>query len=342
LIKTNLLYLDQNWILGPKDYHKIFAINEPGFEALALDVFRHQAQDIPVYGQYLQAIGIRREKVSRLEDIPFLPIRFFKSHEIKPADVHPQAIFESSGTTGILNSRNFVTDLSLYDESFTRAFEIFYGPVTDWCILGLLPSYLERQHSSLVYMTERLIRMSHHSNSGFYLDDHSKLMEVLKELEAKGQKTWLIGVSFALLDLAEKYQLKLSHTVMIETGGMKGRRAELVRPELHAILKEAFQLPAIHSEYGMTELLSQAYSKGDGIFNCPPWMKILVRDEEDPFLVMKEGRGPINVIDLANIHSCSFIATDDAGKLNADGSFEVWGRIDGSDLRGCSLMILNN
>jgi hypothetical protein len=257
----------------------------------------------------------------------------------------PQAVFESSGTSGSINSRHLVKEISLYEDSFTKANELFYGPVKDWCIIGLLPSYLERKNSSLVYMTEKLIHLSEHPQSGFYLDEFEKLFAVLNDLENKKQKTLLIGVTFALLDFAEKYspdsyREPLRHTVIMETGGMKGRREELIRPAIHAILMQSFSLEHIHSEYGMTELLSQAYSKGEGIFHCPPWMKVLMRDEEDPFVVKSFGAGTINVIDLANIYSCSFIATDDVGKLNTNGSFEVLGRIDGSDLRGCSLMVV--
>ncbi|MGB3091567.1 MAG: acyl transferase, partial [Chitinophagaceae bacterium] len=249
-------------------------------------------------------------------------------------------VFESSGTTGSINSKHQVKDLSLYEESFTRGFELFYGAVSEWCVIGLLPSYLERKNSSLVYMVEKLIQLSGHSQSGFYLHEFDRLYETLAALEKKQQKTLLIGVTFALLDFAEKYSLPLQHTVVMETGGMKGRRKEMIRQEVHQLLKTAFQLPVIQAEYGMTELLSQAYSKVDGIFSSPPWMKILVRDEEDPFIVKRTGSGTINVIDLANFYSCSFIATDDVGKVHADGSFEVLGRIDGSDLRGCSLMVI--
>lgn len=255
-------------------------------------------------------------------------------------DFKPAVIFESSGTTGTAGSRHYVRDTSMYEESFTRCFEMFYGPVQDWCIIALLPSYLERKNSSLVYMTEKLVRKSNHPQSGFYLDEFEKLSAALAGLEQMKQKTLLIGVTFALLDFCEKFPQELRHTIVMETGGMKGRREELIRDEVHGILKKAFGLQSIHSEYGMTELMSQAYSDGDGIFSCPPWMKILIRDEEDPFAVKTDGRGIINVVDLANINSCSFIATDDAGRLNHNGTFEVLGRADGSDLRGCSLMVV--
>ena len=321
-------------------YHKIFEKGSLDFEALALDIFRYQRKNNAVYGAYVEALGVDPSRVERLEAIPFLPIRFFKTHAVKTGDFEPEVVFESSGTTGMVNSRHLVKDLSLYKESFTRAFDLFYGPVSDYCILGLLPSYLERGNSSLVLMVDELIRRSGHAQSGFYLDEYAKLAGLLKELEARQQKTLLIGVSFALLDFAEQYRFPLKHTIIMETGGMKGRRKELIRAELHAILQQAFSVNNIHSEYGMTELLSQAYSKGAGIYHCPPWMKVLLRDDEDPLHVLRSGAGIVNVIDLANIHSCSFIATDDAGKVYEDGSFEVLGRVDGSDMRGCSLLVV--
>ncbi|MBL7737703.1 MAG: acyl transferase [Chitinophagaceae bacterium] len=327
-----------------QDHPKIFAIHEGDFEPLALEIFRFQYSNNPVYRAYTDALHIHAAGVDSLTAIPFLPVRFFKSHDVQTTAFTPAAIFESSGTTGSINSRHLVKDTVLYKNSFTRTFELFYGPVQDWCIIGLLPSYLERSSSSLVYMVNELTRLSGHPLSGFYLDEQDKLAETLSSLENKGQKTLLIGVTFALLDLAEKYSMPLKHTVVMETGGMKGRRKEMIRQEVHDVLKRAFQLATIHSEYGMTELLSQAYSKGDGIFQCPPWMKILLRDEEDPLSVRPPTsithQGAINIIDLANVYSCSFIATDDAGRLYGDGSFEVLGRLDNSDLRGCSLMVM--
>ncbi len=329
---------------------KVFRVKEEGFEALALESFRFQGENNPVYKDFLQALKIDPANIRDITQIPFLPVRFFKSHEIKTTAFVPEIVFESSGTSGSINSLHPVKDISLYEESFTKGFELFYGPVKDWCIIGLLPSYLERKGSSLVYMVDKLIHLSEHPQSGFYLDEYEKLFAVLNELENRQQKTLLMGVGFALLDFAEKYSLPLRHTVVMETGGMKGRREEMIREEVHAVLKKSFLLDHIHSEYGMTELLSQAYSKGEGIFYCPPWMKVLMRDEEDPFWVKRSGSGTINVIDLANFYSCSFIATDDVGKLNADarsgfigvgrGSFEMLGRVDGSDLRGCSLMLV--
>jgi phenylacetate-coenzyme A ligase PaaK-like adenylate-forming protein len=319
---------------------KIFRIKEEGFEALALEVFRFQYENNPVYAAYVKAVGVKPALVNSLNAIPFLPIRFFKSHEIKTTLFEPEAVFESSGTTGVEKSRHFVKDTSLYENSFLNGFKQFYGQPDDWRIIGLLPSYLERKNSSLVYMVDKLVRLSGHPESGFYLNEYDQLTDILSKLEKQQQKTLLIGVTFALLDFAAISPMALQHTVVMETGGMKGKKEEMIRDEVHAVLKNAFSVNQIHSEYGMTELFSQAYSSGGGIFNCQPWMKVLIRDEEDPFQIKNSGPGTINVIDLANIWSCSFIATDDAGKLNPDGSFEVLGRVDGSDLRGCSLMII--
>ena len=321
-------------------YAHILITDKDLFVNAALSVFRTQARLNPVYQAYVEALNIRPEAITRLEDIPFLPIGFFKSHEVKTGDFKPAAVFESSGTTGSTSSRHLVRDLHLYEASFGEAFTLFYGEPSAYCVIGLLPSYLEREHSSLVYMVNQLIRQSRHPRSGFYLDDQESLSRVLEELEAQGQPTLLIGVTFALLDFAAAFPRPLRHTLIMETGGMKGRRKEMIREEVHQFLSAAFRLPAIHSEYGMTELLSQAYSKSDGLFFSPPWMKIMVRDEEDPFQVTCSGSGALNIIDLANIHSCSFIATDDAGKVNPDGSFRVLGRMDGSDMRGCSLLSL--
>ncbi len=272
--------------------------------------------------------------------MPYLPISFFKTHRIVTGEFEPAVVFESSGTTQTVNSRHLVRDTGLYTRSFVDAFNRFYGPVEDFVVLGLLPSYLERKNSSLVFMVEDLIRRSGRPESGFYLYEHEKLADTLLALEARRQPTLLIGVTFALLDFAENHRMDLRHTIVMETGGMKGRREEWTREELHAYLQDRLGADAIHAEYGMTELLSQAYSKGHGRFECPPWMKVLVRDENDPFqLSSASAAGVINVIDLANIHSCSFIATDDIGKLYEDGSFSVLGRLDRSALRGCSLMV---
>jgi phenylacetate-coenzyme A ligase PaaK-like adenylate-forming protein len=320
--------------------HKVFGVSEADFEALSLEIFRYQFENNRVYNNYVKALGVNPSGIHTITQIPFLPIRFFKSHPVQTGDFIPETVFESSGTTGTVNSRHLVKDISLYTESFTRSFELFYGPVKSWCIIGLLPSYLERSNSSLVFMVNNMIKESAHEKSGFYLDEYDQLFTVLNELERQQQKTLLIGVTFALLDFAEQFQPVLKNTVVMETGGMKGRRKEMIRPELHELLTKSFHITTVHSEYGMTELLSQAWSAGEGIFNTPPWMKILVRDEEDPLLVRETGAGAINVIDLANVHSCSFIATDDAGKVFINRSFEILGRMDGSDLRGCSLLMV--
>ena len=329
-----------------KEWNRIFNVTASGFENLALEIFQYQYQFSSVYKAYVDMLKIDPQRVSSLLAIPFLPIQFFKTHTVKTTDFNPAAEFVSSGTTQTANSHHVIKDIKLYQQSFTEIFKLFYGSVDNWCIIGLLPSYLERNDSSLVYMVNELIHESHHSQSGFYLHEYEKLHQSLKQLEADKQKTLLIGVGYALLDFAEQFPLQLKNTIVMETGGMKGRKQEIVRSELHEILKKKFHVNAIHSEYGMTELLSQAYSLGDGIFHCPPWMKILIRDEEDPFRVQNSGsemftsRGAINVIDLANIYSCSFIATDDAGTVFPDGSFELLGRIDNSDIRGCSLMTI--
>ncbi|HEV8505425.1 MAG TPA: acyl transferase [Chitinophagaceae bacterium] len=345
------------------EWNKIFNVNEGNFIDLALEIFQFQYQHNPIYKTYVDTLRFNPKKINKLPDIPFLPIGFFKTHRVKTTDFDPGYEFESSGTTQTGNSHHFIKDIEIYRRSFTTAFELLHGPVQSWCIIGLLPSYLERKNSSLVFMADELIRKSGHAHSGFYLDEFEKLSTTLKDLEEKKQKTLLIGVTFALLDFATEYSFPLKHTTIMETGGMKGRREELVRDEVHEVLKRKFQVEVIHSEYGMTELLSQAYSKGNGIFNCPPWMKVLVRDEEDPLEIRSavgdrqsdssftihhspftthelrpSAKGILNIIDLANIYSCSFIATDDAGKLYDDGSFEVIGRVDNSDIRGCSLM----
>ncbi|MGN6293517.1 MAG: LuxE/PaaK family acyltransferase [Chitinophagaceae bacterium] len=323
---------------------KIFRVNEQDRDGLILEIFRFQYQYTTIYQQYVDALGIDPHSVSRISDIPFLPIRFFKSHAVQAGAFEPALIFESSGTTGSINSRHLVKDAGLYEESFTLGFERFYGPASNWCVIGLLPSYLERQNSSLVYMVNELVRQSAHPQSGFYLNEYEKLADVLSALEQKAQPTLLIGVTFGLLDFAESRKLPvLRYTTVMETGGMKGRRRELVRQEVHDLLSEAFKIQHIHSEYGMTELLSQAYSKGNGLFACPPWMQVLVRDEADPLSLLQPGEnrpvtGAVNIIDLANVYSCSFIATDDAAKVYPDGSFEILGRLDNSDIRGCSLM----
>ncbi|WP_341837424.1 acyl transferase [Chitinophaga pollutisoli] len=317
---------------------RIFREGDP--LALATEVFRYQYEGNALYRAYVDALKVNPSAVQSLEQIPFLPISFFKTHRITTGTFEPEVVFESSGTTQTVNSRHEVKDTALYTRSFLDAFRRFYGPVEDFVILGLLPSYLERKNSSLVYMVEDMIRRSGRPESGFYLYEHEKLADTLLALEARHQPTLLIGVTFGLLDFAENHRMDLRHTIVMETGGMKGRHEEWTREELHAFLCERLGTGAIHAEYGMTELLSQAYSQGRGIFNCPPWMKVLVRDENDPFqLSTAAASGVINVVDLANIHSCSFIATDDIGKIHANGSFEVLGRLDRSALRGCSLMV---
>ncbi|HLG41406.1 MAG TPA: hypothetical protein VI461_17130, partial [Chitinophagaceae bacterium] len=259
---------------------KIFSHKTEDFESLALEVFRFQYDNSPVYRDYVNALSINVEAVKSIAQIPFLPVQFFKSHSVATTLFDPEAVFESSGTTGSTNSRHFIRDIDLYKTSFSKGFEFFYGSVKDWCIIGLLPSYLERRNSSLVYMVNDLVKQSNHLQSGFYLDEFDKLSSTMNQLEKVKQKTLLIGVTFALLDFAEKFPGTLSHTIIMETGGMKGRREEMIRAEVHDILKKSFGVPVIHSEYGMTELLSQAYSKGNGIFHCPPWMKVLIRDDE--------------------------------------------------------------
>ncbi|MFT4832860.1 MAG: phenylacetate-coenzyme A ligase PaaK-like adenylate-forming protein [Psychroserpens sp.] len=324
------------------DFQSIFELkNSDEFQAKALEVFAYQYRNNSVYRKFCSLLGKSQDNVTHLKDIPFLPIDFFKSKKIVPASTTPKTIFTSSGTTGSVTSKHYVLDPKIYEDSYTKAFELFYGDVTNYCVLALLPSYLERKGSSLIYMVDDLIKKSKHPESGFYLNDIDLLKKKIQALDGKGTKILLIGVSFALLDMAEKDSLQLKHTTVMETGGMKGRRKEMIREELHGILKQGFGVDHIHSEYGMTELLSQGYSNGEGIFYSPPWMKILVRDPEDPMTYLAPGKtGGVNVIDLANIHSCSFIATQDLGKVYPDGSFEILGRFDNSDIRGCNLMAL--
>ncbi len=323
----------------------IFTLTKDRFEATALSVFHFQYSNNEIYRQFCQALKIDSSSVNSLKKIPFLPIRFFKSHQVITTAFNPEIIFESSGTTNTINSQHFVKDIELYKKSFTKGFSLFYGNPEEWCILALLPSYLERQHSSLVMMAEELIKLSKHSKSGFYLYNMDELFDTIRFLEKNNQKTILLGATFALLDFAEKFSYPLRHTTIMETGGMKGRREEMTREIVHDILKNKFELDSIYSEYGMTELLSQAYSNGNGIFYNPPWMKVLIREEDDPLSVHsntpdKIVAGAVNIIDLANLYSCSFIATDDAGKLYPDDSFEILGRLDNSDIRGCSLLTI--
>lgn len=320
---------------------RIFRITSPDeFDRLALEIFNQQAVSNKIYNEYLEILKVDPDKITCPEEIPFIPIELFKTKKIVTGNIKPSLKFESSGTTGATRSTHWITDPDLYFSSFVKCFNLFYGPPDKYCILALLPSYLERKDSSLVYMVDGLIRLSRHEYSGFYLDNLSDLIEALKILESKGKSAILIGVSFALVQLAEKFPMHLEHTIIMETGGMKGRQEEMIRAELHGILNAAFHVNEIHSEYGMTELLSQAYSKGHGLFQTPPWMKIMIRDTYDPLNYLPAGKsGGINIIDLANIYSCSFIATQDIGKINLSGGFEVLGRFDNSDLRGCNLMM---
>ncbi|MFN2261470.1 MAG: acyl transferase [Psychroflexus sp.] len=324
------------------DFNRIFNINsEEEFEAVALDIFKFQYSENKVYQQFCDLIHTDVKNVNTIKDIPFLPIEFFKSHSVITGEFEPEITFLSSGTTGQQQSRHQIKNLEIYKKSFQTTFENFYGNIQDYVVIGLLPSYLERKGSSLIYMVDDFIKTSSFSESGFYLDELDSLSEKLIELDQNHQKILLIGVSFALLDLIETHQFQLKHTIIMETGGMKGRRKEMIRKELHEQLSKGFGVKNIHSEYGMTELLSQAYSKGQSLFSCPNHMKILIRDPEDPFHYLKENKtGGINVIDLANIHSCAFIATQDLGKKVNHCEFEILGRFDHSDIRGCNLMVL--
>ncbi|SEA80522.1 Acyl-protein synthetase, LuxE [Flavobacterium gillisiae] len=320
----------------------IFAISsQKQFEKIALKIFRYQHENNLVYREFCDLMKVEPQKVKTLQQIPFLPIQFFKSHAVVSNTNPVQNTFTSSGTTGMVTSKHLVTDTSIYEESYRKGFSQFYGNIEDYVVLALLPSYLERDGSSLIYMVEDLIQLSNHDDSGFYLHNHDELITKLTTLDQSGQNVILIGVTFALLDLIEKHQFQLQNTIIMETGGMKGRRKEMIREELHQQLCEGFGVTAIHSEYGMTELLSQAYSLGEGVFECPSWIQILVRDTEDALTYIPQGKtGGINVIDLANINSCSFIATQDLGKKYPNNSFEVLGRFDNSDIRGCNLMVL--
>jgi len=320
---------------------QIFSISSPAqFNKATLQVFRYQALNCAVYKQFINGLNIDVATVNQPDQIPFLPIEFFKQHEVVSSNDASEITFTSSGTTGIITSSHVVTDVSWYEQSFRRAFELFYGKVENYCVLALLPAYLERAGSSLVYMANDLINQSNHPNSGFYLYNHDDLRQQLLKQQEAGTPTLLIGVTFALLDFVEQHPINFPELIVMETGGMKGRRKEMIREELHEILCHGFGVDAIHSEYGMTELLSQAYSKGQGIFNCPPWMQIQIRDTNDPVNSIGYGKtGGVNIIDLANINSCSFLATQDLGKLYEDNSFEILGRFDASDIRGCNLLI---
>jgi phenylacetate-coenzyme A ligase PaaK-like adenylate-forming protein len=322
--------------------HDIFTIsNQKQFDKMALKVFRYQYENNGVYREFCDFLKTDVQKVKTIQLIPFLPIQFFKSHEVVSNSNPIQTTFTSSGTTGMVTSKHLVTDVSIYEESYRKAFSQFYGNIEDYVVVALLPSYLEREGSSLIHMVDDLIQLSNQADSGFYLHNYDELIEKLIQLDQSGQNVILIGVTYALLDLIEKHSFQLENTIIMETGGMKGKRKEMIREELHQELCNGFGVKSIHSEYGMTELLSQAYSLGDGIFECPSWMQISIRDTEDALSYIRDGKtGGINVIDLANINSCSFIATQDLGKKYSNGSFEVLGRFDHSDIRGCNLMVV--
>jgi len=322
--------------------HDIFTSNnQKQFDKMALKVFRFQYENNLVYREFCDFLKTDVQKVKTIQQIPFLPIQFFKSHEVVSNSNPILTTFTSSGTTGIVTSKHLVTDVSIYEESYRKGFSQFYGNIEDYVVLALLPSYLEREGSSLIHMVDDLIQLSNHPDSGFYLHNYDELIEKIIQLDQSGQNVILIGVTYALLDLIEKHSFQLENTIIMETGGMKGKRKEMIREELHLQLCNGFGVKSIHSEYGMTELLSQAYSLGDGIFKCPSWMQISIRDTEDALSYVREGKtGGINVIDLANINSCSFIATQDLGKKYSNGSFEVLGRFDHSDIRGCNLMVV--
>lgn len=313
------------------------------FEQMALEAFRYQSRENAVYRRYLQALGRDADSVRRMRDIPFLPIGFFKTQAVVSGTFEPQAVFLSSGTTGMTQSRHAVRYLDTYRRSYTASWDYHYGPIEGTAVLALLPSYLERKGSSLIEMAEGFIRRSAHPQSGFYLYQHDELYDALNRLADRGERILLLGVSFALLDFVEKYRLSLPEdAIVMETGGMKGRRREMTRSELHDILRQGFGAKHIHSEYSMTELLSQAYSKGQGLYTTPPWMRILLRETTDPLSLLppeSDARGGIDIIDLANIDSCCFIATEDLGCVHPQGYFEVLGRLGGADVRGCNLLV---
>jgi len=319
----------------------IFSIsNEREFEIIALAAFQHQAKHCGIYSGFVKNLGVDPASIDTISKIPFLPIEFFKTHDVITKGHYPEITFSSSGTTGSLQSRHLVSDTSLYIRSYREGFNHFYGDIANYTLTALLPSYQEREGSSLIFMIDDLIEQTNNLNSGYFLYDHQVLEQKLKLLHDAGQPTLLIGVTYALLDFAESRTLEFPELIVMETGGMKGKRKEMIRTELHEILCNGFGVPLIHSEYGMTELLSQAYSKGGGIFHCPPWLKVLVRDTNDPLsLLGNQQTGGLNFIDLANINSCSFIATQDLGRTFPDGTFEVLGRFDNSDIRGCNLLV---
>lgn len=321
---------------------EIFQIQQSSdFDRLALALFQYQYQKLRVYREFCMQLAIEPASVKMTHQIPFLPVDFFRTQRVCSIEEKAGLVFSSSGTSGTSTSLHEVPDPAIYEQSFEKGFQYFYGDIREYCVLALLPAYLERQGSSLVYMADRLIKASGHSHSGFYLHDLESLHQTLSNLRKRGQKTLLLGVTYALLDLAEKYPVDFPEMIVMETGGMKGRRKEMIRQEVHNQLIKAFGVDKIHSEYGMTELLSQAYSRGDGLFSCPPWMQISIREMNDPLTLAKPGdSGGINIIDLANVHSCAFIAVQDIGRTQADGSFEVLGRFDQAQIRGCNLLVV--
>lgn len=320
---------------------RIFNIaDDVEFHRLALDIFLYQAYNCEVYRDFLSYLNVNEKRISKVSQIPFLPIEFFKTHEVKTGDFKEEITFLSSATSGLTQSKHFVKKIKLYEESFLKAFQLFYGDTSEYCILALLPSYSEREGSSLIYMVDKLMQKSEHPLNSYFLNDHNALQKTISDLESKKQKYILFGVSYALLDFCEQYQNNIEHGIIIETGGMKGKRKEIIKPELHEIISNSFGTKSIHSEYSMTELMSQAYSIEKGIFFSPPWMKILIRDTTEPQHILSHNRsGGINIIDLANLYSCSFIATQDLGKTIDDERFEVLGRFDNSDVRGCNLLV---
>lgn len=320
---------------------KIFDTNDQNFSAKAIELFQYHHLENGIYRKYCDLLQVQPASIKQIKDIPFLPISFFKSHRLILDDNSVETVFESSGTTGNVTSKHFVQDVSIYSKSFIKCFEKFYGEVENHHILALLPSYLEREGSSLIKMVSELIEKSNSSYSNFFLNNTAEFNTILNQLNAQKQKVLVIGVSYALLDFIEQFKtVPNPNMIVMETGGMKGRRKEMIREELHLLLRNGFQSSSIHSEYGMTELLSQAYSKSNGIFQTPAWMKVLIRRQDDPFSYCDfEETGAINIIDFANIYSCPFIQTDDLGKVYSNGQFEVLGRFDSSDVRGCNLMV---
>ncbi len=323
-----------NW----KDFFEIKT--EDDFNQQCLEIYQFQSQHCKIYREYIRILGKDKAPIEHYTQIPFLPIEFFKTQQVITEGMEAEIVFSSSGTTGMITSKHYVADLNIYERTFRRIFEDFYGPLSNIAVLALLPSYLERSGSSLIYMVDDLMEQSDQPESNYFLYNHQELYKTLVQLKNKGTKTILFGVTYALLDFIEQYAFDFPELIIMETGGMKGKRKEMVKEEIHQLLEKAFGVVGIHSEYGMTELLSQGYSSGQGIFQLPKWMKILIRDTNDPLSLIDSNKsGGINVIDLANRYSCSFIATQDLGKVHANGSFEILGRFDQSDIRGCNLLV---